>query len=704
MAWHRRDPRLLQPRSCVELDCIAPWLRLSSATTVRKEKPHLPPKAWHDALMHSSSDQDRKLAERTASVGFADTLANFSPRATISPLAMAEAGVPVPAAIVDRILEPSATGDLPIIAVDVSQADEASSLSRGTSDLKVVRVLGEGGMGRVLLAHQRSLGREIAIKTLKAGDNSPMLVGGLLREARLTGSIEHPGVVPVHALGLDESGRPVLVMKRIEGESFLKMLEDSNHSIWQAFLSDGADRLEACLHIVMRVCESLAFAHSRGLLHRDIKPENVMVGAYGEVYLCDWGIAKRVNEPETFEGMIIGTPGYMAPEMLLGDPMDARTDVYLLGAMLHHVLTGKPRHEGSPMFQILKSVVASAPYAYEVDVPAELGELCNRATSADPAARPTSADAFRKELAAFLRRRSALGLCNAAQERLTALEKALDAAPSNTVPDDLNMVYRHGNEARFGFVQSLRVDPTLTVAKEGLERTLAAVVDLDLRQHHIESAAALLNEMVRAPEALTARLANARKEVEKQRQEAERFRALERDLDPSIGSRQRNIAFGLVLLAVLGVTGISESGENLEKLTVADSVGFAAFVLGACGVAFAVFRRRLLATSYNRRLAGAVFLVGVFLLINRLFGWAIGESPRSLIASDVVVMCGIVSVASVTFDKRLAFGALWLGCVRIAMHVAPAHSNRFFTVAMLGLSAVLLWISRTPRAQTIEMT
>lgn len=152
------------------------------------------------------------------------------------------------------------------------------------------------------------------------------------------------------------------------------------------------------------------------------------------------------------------------------------------------------------------------------------------------------------------------------------------------------------------------------------------------------------------------------------------------------------------------VTGVSEIGENLEKLTIANSVNFAIFVLVSCVVIFAAIRRRLLATSFNRRLAGAVFLMPAFLLINRLFGWHADQTARSLIASDVVMMCGMLAMGSVMFDKRLGVGALWLGCVRIAMLLFPAHWNRFFTVAMVGLSLELLWISRTPAARKGEET
>jgi serine/threonine protein kinase len=281
---------------------------------------------------------EQRFEQRVTARALADTLAALPPRCTISPQVLFEAGIA--SSLVeapDRMpsstnVSHTATANLPRLALTRRPASgTVPQSSTPAADLEVLGILGEGGMGCVLLARQHSLARDVAIKTLKDADDTELSIAGLLQEARITGTLEHPGIVPVHALGLDERGSPLLVMKRIEGISFRVLLEDPAHPAWERISAAATDHVETSLEILMRVCQSLAFAHHRGILHRDIKPENIMVGDYGEIYLCDWGIATRIDDASA-SSMLAGTLLYMAPEMLLGETLDARSDVYLLGA------------------------------------------------------------------------------------------------------------------------------------------------------------------------------------------------------------------------------------------------------------------------------------------------------------------------------------------------------------------------------------
>jgi serine/threonine-protein kinase len=182
----------------------------------------------------------------------------------------------LPATVVDL---PSESLVVPPVSMDGAQ-----------SDFDVAGTIGEGGMGRVLLARQRSLARDVAIKTLK-DDASPRDRAALVREARVSGSLEHPGIVPVHTLGADGAGRPLLVMKRIVGVDWETLLRNPDHAAWRTVIGEAGDRLDASLEILGRVCRALELAHDRGVIHRDVKPSNVMVGSFGEVYLVDWGLA-----------------------------------------------------------------------------------------------------------------------------------------------------------------------------------------------------------------------------------------------------------------------------------------------------------------------------------------------------------------------------------------------------------------------------
>ncbi len=264
----------------------------------------------------------------------------------------------------------------------------------GPFDVELGRELAAGGMGRVLLAVQPSLSREVAVKTILAG-GSAGAAQALENEARVLGMLDHPGIVPIHGLGRDPSGRPLVIMKRVEGASLRDLLKDPAHPLWSDWDDDSADRLVARIGILMRVCDAVHFANNRGIVHRDIKPANIMVGELGQVYLLDWGIAVTAGEV----GSLAGSPAYMAPEMALGDAVDARTDVYLLGATLHHLLSGSPRHAGESLDETLLAACRSAPFAYDPSIPEDLAALANRATAADPAHRPQGALALRRALA-----------------------------------------------------------------------------------------------------------------------------------------------------------------------------------------------------------------------------------------------------------------------------------------------------------------
>jgi serine/threonine protein kinase len=197
------------------------------------------------------------------------------------------------------------------------------------------RLLGAGGMGAVYEAHDPALDRTVALKVLELGDEGGAFAERLVQEARILGRLEHPGIVPVHEVGTLADGRIFYAMKRVDGERL------DAHA---ARVPSLAERLR----VFLRVAETVAFAHSRGVLHRDLTPANVMVGSFGEVLVIDWGLARALPSgpdpshragsgaarPGTAAGSVLGTPGWMSPEQLAGAPVDERTDVYALGRLL----------------------------------------------------------------------------------------------------------------------------------------------------------------------------------------------------------------------------------------------------------------------------------------------------------------------------------------------------------------------------------
>ena len=547
----------------------------------------------------------------------------------------------------ETLSAPPSSLPLPRISVHLHAELKVREAATG-SDLAIVRTIGEGGMGRVHLARQRSLDREVAVKTLK-DDASPAATAGLLREARLTGSLEHPGVIPVHALGVDDRGGPLLVMKRVEGVDWATLLANDAHPLW-AVLTANADRLAANLAILTQVCRTVEFAHSRGIIHRDIKPENVMVGSYGEVYLVDWGIATPTKEERTTEG-IVGTPAYMAPEMLLGGALDERTDVYLLGATLHEILTARCRHEGREVMQVLRAALASQPVAYDATVPELLGQLCNAATARDPGGRPANVRAFRDEITEFLQRRSAMALSDAAAERLGQLQALLDGAKEGGAPSDLASAYRLATEARFGFAESLREHPRNAAASAGVRSSLLALVELELRQQHADTAEALLREVDPPDPTLAARVAAVRARDRARHREVERLAAVDRDLDPSVQVRSRALLIGLLIVLSGALSAFILRSDNAltPRRMAVYGAGYTTLVV----VGTVALRKRLFANAYNRRLLGLVLGTSVLIVLERIVA-ALHDVPvERTFASNLWLATTACMAGTVAIESRL---------------------------------------------------
>jgi len=292
-------------------------------------------------------------------------------------------------------------------------------------------VLGRGGMGEVLAARDRRIGREVAIKRMRAAAPTGAAISRFLREARIQARLDHPAIVPVHDLGLDEAGRPYFAMKRLAGETLAHRL------------AAGAP-LQDLLRAFVDVCMAIEFAHARGVVHRDLKPANIMLGDYGEVYVLDWGIARALGEPAsaglveltgdrvaggTQAGDLLGTPGYMAPEQARGEEAGYPADVYALGATLFEVLAGEllhPRGEGALTSTLARPQQRPAHRSSDRDIAPELDAACHAALAADPAARPTARE-LRQAIQRYLdgdrdlARRRAL-----AQEHLAVARAAIE--------------------------------------------------------------------------------------------------------------------------------------------------------------------------------------------------------------------------------------------------------------------------------------
>ncbi|MEM9189980.1 MAG: serine/threonine-protein kinase [Myxococcota bacterium] len=514
------------------------------------------------------------------------------------------------------------------VAEDGSQ--ELSGSNRTGAALELGGVLGEGGMGIVREAIQTGLDREVAVKSLRPEKTNPRRARQLLREGRVTGWLEHPNIVPVHDIGEDEFGQPILVMKRIEGVAWADRIEEL-----PAAIRLSGTNLSRQIRILQQVATAVDFAHSRGILHRDIKPDNVMIGSFGEVYVVDWGIAVRF-EGERPEGVphvsdlrsVEGTPAYMAPEMAAGDgaQIGVGADVYLLGATLHHMITGLPPHVASTLQATLLRSFISLPPTYGPEVPRELGAIVRRAMSREPKDRYETAAAFADALEEFLSHRSSLDLFEEAERRTDELIKEAQSGRNEARIEGLF------HEARFGFEQALRQWPSNEEAQIGRRRLLEGMIRFELDRGDARAATVLLRQHDQPLPALEAAIEGARRDEEDR---TARLRALELDVDRRFGIGSRT---GRIVVGAVGFSALCFVCGALTRFDVypIDHLRFASAGLLFLAVNLVwtlVARRKLLASAMNRQ----TVMTSTIVFISGLVLWPmLGAAGVSMPASTAV--------------------------------------------------------------------
>jgi Flp pilus assembly protein TadD len=411
------------------------------------------------------------------------------PSSTASPDAPT-AGAPAPATTRDGDSRPTAdatAGNVPAEFV-------------GHPRYRVLDLLGRGGMGEVYRAHEPSIGRDLAVKVLHARYRTdPNAARRFEAEARVTGRLQHPGVPPVFQVGTLADGSPFLAMKLIQGRTLAAVLAAPDRP-------DPA----ALLAVFEHVCQAVGYAHSKGVIHRDLKPGNVMVGAFGEVQVMDWGLAKLVGGGErpadesvaeegppdlTRDGAVMGTPAYMAPEQARGeaDLVGPRSDVFGLGAILCEILTGEPPFGGPDAVTTLRQaasgdVAAALARLDRCGADPAVAELCRLCLAPDPAERPADggevaravadlrADADERARRAELERVKTLVEAAARRKRrrvLAALGVALGLLVAGGVAvawrEDLAAQKRIAEEVRLGDEATRRAD----LNAEALDASLA---------------------------------------------------------------------------------------------------------------------------------------------------------------------------------------------------------------------------------------
>ena len=337
----------------------------------------------------------------------------------------------------------------------------------GEFDYRLVRRLGQGGMGDVFVARQGSLDRLLALKLIKplSGEKRQQLekTGRLdsveeerrqqfLSEAIVTGDLDHPNIVPIHDVGLTSDNQLFYAMKRVVGTPWSEVVKKRS--------------LDENLEILLKASDAIGFAHTRGVVHRDIKPENIMLGDFGVVMVMDWGLALPTSDYEKQDSITAtnglgGTPAFMAPEMAIGpvDSIGPASDIYLLGATLFTIIVGKPPHFAKNVTECLQAVKVNKIRDVEPQHQGELMDIALKAMSTEPQNRFKDVGAFQAAIREY----------RAHAESITLAARAAD----DLAYGKQNHSYAELSRARFRFEESLESWSGNEKARQGLAETIA---------------------------------------------------------------------------------------------------------------------------------------------------------------------------------------------------------------------------------------
>lgn len=358
------------------------------------------------------------------------------------------------------------------------------------ADYELLSVLGEGGMGVVYTARQASIDRTVAVKMLKPGmAGNRDLQQKFLAEAVVTGDLDHPNIVPMYDLGKNEGGDLFYAMKRVQGTPWSKVI--------------AAKTQQENVEILLKAADAVAFAHSRGVIHRDLKPENIMLGEFGEVLVMDWGLAYstaafRKSASITQTSSMGGSPAYMAPEMAIG-PIERITfssDIYLLGAILYEILTGKPPHSGGNVTKCLMSAARNE--ILPTDKTGELVDVARKAMATQPADRYPTVAALQAAIRECLAHSESLALVHRAEEELAKAAASAD--------------YQNYSRALFGFEEAFALWKENQRAADGVQIARLRYAEAAFGKGDYDLAAGLLDRNLSSHSGLAEQIRRAQAE------------------------------------------------------------------------------------------------------------------------------------------------------------------------------------------------
>lgn len=529
--------------------------------------------------------------------------------------------------------------------------------------LRIQRRLGEGGMGVIDAALDPSLGRTVAVKRAHR-DAAGACAAALVEEGRTLARLDHPNVVPVYALGLAEDGAPLLVMKEIEGRK------------WSELIEERAD-LERDLSIFAQLGEALRFAHARSVLHRDVKLDNVMIGSFGEVYLMDWGCACPMEGAATTQ--IVGTPGNMPAEMFeLGAVIDARTDLYLLGATLYQAVTGRFRNRGSQLFEVIASAWTGHAGDYGPEVPQALARILDRACARQPHDRYESVAALLGAVREFQQHRGALSVAEAGRRAALRFDGALTggAAAADAAFFEAKVHYHSALLAWPGFDRAQEEWDTL------VDRYLAWKIgsgELGAAAHQI----AELEVGRRAP--WLEKLHHA---------EAEKARnlAILRGQDLRSTAKEWR-TFGLILAAAgLGMATVVAAGKGKKPFTPTEVIQTAMIPPVLVGLAIIPVRRVLFEHHLSRVVLRLLIVFYGASIVHRVTAVMAGASVPDTLRADLILAAACSVMMGAAVEPRLMLAGVPYLLAAVATMYRPELSGAIYPAGALPAMLVAIFV------------
>jgi len=556
-------------------------------------------------------------------------------------------------------------------------------------------------MGRVYLGGQSSLGREVALKISKVDPSHQKQLAQLYHEAQITAALDHPNILPMYLLARDGEGRPIQVMKRVQGTTWATLLNEPQHPLWER-LDCSEGRLHFHLEVLAQVALAVGYAHDRGVIHRDLKPDNVMIGDFGEVYVLDWGVAlatSDLSKPQAervflaqeacgLASALVGTPVYMSPEMGRQEVerLGPTADVFLLGAILYEILTGCYIRSGDDLEGILRMITAGR----EPEVPEWLSEefqtLLKLSLCSEPEERISDAQSFRRLLIHATRTDRADQVRKRADQARLKLAEALKGPIESE--DDVLGAY---DEARLDYRASLEMWPSSVQARRGLDSLHELLIEHLIQEGALMAAKRTLTKLSVPNEALTRRIEEAEQERASQAADHAKLQRWHHHHDIQRSRSLRVIVsvvgliifgFGSVIIELLQQSGLIVV-RGRDEVLISFVLSLAAFILIA---AFA-FQRRYVLREANAVFGRFIGYLGVISLIGtsqRYISWQLGLEPAQILHQEMpLIALGCFGLSAITGQRHFIIGGLAFTLAMFVSLSSPGLTKGTYACAMI---------------------